>query len=136
MRNLTVYLFCRVDCMTCLVKSFDGNQNELRSLVEKLDPYNWNTLCVESWLKVGMATGRIKEIISSDKDNDVFICNSLICADEILQHYPILLVDSTLETLITDTKPRLDDLKLPYTGFFINNKFDISEVLPKLTIML
>jgi hypothetical protein len=50
-----------------------------------------------------------------------------IIVGEVMHRCPVLLVDKTLETLITDTKPQTSQINMPYTGFFINKKFECED---------
>lgn len=47
--------------------------------------------------------------------------------DKIISEYPILMLESALENLVTDTRPSFQDLNAPFPAFFINKEFAIPE---------
>ena len=67
----------------------------------------------------------IKSCLQYENANDeIDFGNELLISMEILEHFPRLEIEDTLDSFIFDTKPQIEDFKLPYHALFIEKEFE------------
>lgn len=99
----------------------DSRYNAIIDSVNQLEPFKWCKLMTECMYK-----DNLKEYSNITADN-VYLLLFLQSAVQINRQYPILRVDSVLETLITDTKPKTSHFRIPYSGCFIDKQFSVND---------
>lgn len=61
----------------------------------------------------------------AEDDTGCLVLGHTVTAEKILEKFPVLLIEPALCSLIEDTVPSIEGLKLPYIGFFINQRFEL-----------
>jgi len=115
---------------------YDTKTKELDPLLfilkNKLDPYEWITYFINTTL-LRLNYGTKVETTNVEYFKKLGITNTeeallvdVSNIDNILNKFPILSIDSSLDSLIYDSKADFNDINVPYPAMFINKKFKLN----------
>lgn len=107
--------------------TYDGMPLELLEGVGNMNAYDWNVAFVEFMYKVIDADKLDEANLEEINPDHIQVYASMAFLQKILETYPVIVLDSAIESLVENSVPNLEDIKVPYPAFFVNKTFEIED---------